>query len=392
MPRQTATRRSLFLSLLAVTLVAPLSRPDAAEPDQPAPQAVVESGQPDPDPAAGRGYEWAPVTFWLLPHVGTSGLSDSTRLRTNVSLSLGASAYARLDGIDLGVGASWVTESMRGAQVTVGFNVVGADAVGTQVSVGANVTARSVTGAQVATGVNVVGTDLRGAQIAAGVNVVNGRVAGLQVTSGLNYGAAIAGAQVGIVNVGGEVTGLQIGLVNIGRTVKGVQIGLVNLADDSTAPIGLLNLIRDGQHHLVAWGSDSAPVNVGVKLGGRHVYSMLAAGFETSNGKRRWLAGLGLGGHLPLDERFYLEADVLTWHINEDQLWTITTNSLHSLRVVAGYSVGRHFSLFAGPTLNLLATDLSGSVIGLIRGVRLSSESARTTLALWPGFVVGLQI
>ncbi|MCC6748853.1 MAG: hypothetical protein IT371_14435 [Deltaproteobacteria bacterium] len=344
----THTLGSLGLAALVVSALA--SRPAAAaEPTERAPAAT-----------RAKSYRHAPVTLWLAPHVGTGGMATGT-LKTNLAVSLGASAYARLEGVDVGVGASWVTEAMRGVQTTAGFNFVGAD--------------------------------VRGAQISVGANVALDRVSGAQVSSGVNVGPAIGGAQIGLVNIGGQVSGAQVGLVNIGRRVKGTQIGLVNVAEDSSAPLGLFNLIKNGQQHLALWASDSAPLNLGLKLGGRYVYAVLAAGLETSDGKKRWLAGFGMGGHIPLSERFYLETDLLHWHVNEDEAWTDGQNALTTLRLVGGYRLHRRFSLFAGPTLNLLVTSVGGGEgFGLIRGARLTADGSATTVRLWPGFSAGFQI
>lgn len=344
--------RRAFLSCL--TLVVFLATPLGARPARADPPPRLPAG------AERAGYDHAPVTLWLAPHVGVGGLA-SHRLRTNFALSLGASAYARLDGVDLGVGASWVTESVRGVQLTVGFNHAGGDVEGVQLSVGANVTGQ--------------------------------RMTGLQLATGLNYGREIEGAQIGLVNVGGDVAGAQIGLVNVARRVKGAQIGLVNVAEDSTVPVGVVNAIRHGQHHLDVWGSESTPLAVGLKLGGRHVYSVLAAGFEASDGKRRWMAGLGIGGHVPVGERTYLEPELLGWHVNEGQAWSTDLNTLASLRLIGGHRVHAALSVFVGPTLNLLVTEVGdGEGFGLIRGTRLTSERSATSVRVWPGFVAGLRI
>jgi len=324
------------------------------------PTASADPSASAPATAAATVYNHAPVTFWLVPHVGLGGLS-SKRLRTNFALSLGASGYARLDGVDVSVGASWVTESVQGLQVTSGFNYAG--------------------------------TDLRGVQIAAGANVTRQRVMGLQVSSGLNYGGVIEGAQIGIVNVGGDVDGAQIGIVNVARRVRGAQIGIVNVAQDSSAPVGLVSLVRDGQHHVGLWSSDSAPVNLGVKLGGRYVYGLVTAGYEQSDNKKRWLTGVGIGGHVPLGERFFLEPELLQSHVNEGLTWSDTKNELTTLRLIGGFRAQRHLSFFAGPTFNLLVTKVGhGEGFGLIHGTRITSAGSATTMRVWPGFAAGFQI
>jgi hypothetical protein len=293
-------------------------------------------------PAEEPKYNHAPVTLWLVPQLGTAGLS-SDEIKTNFALSLGASAYARLEGVDVGAGASWVTDSVRGAQITAGFNYAGRDAIG------------------------------------------------LQLSAGLNYAPEVTGAQISLINFGGKIEGAQLGLINIADVVHGTQIGLLNIANDSRTPLGLFNLIDNGQHHVSLWSSDSAPLNLGIKLGGETIYTLLSAGFETSNGQKRWLAGFGVGGHFPIDDRFYLDAELLTSHVNENAAWTDDLNMLTSLRALFGWELARRFSIFGGPTLNVMVSE-GDRGFGLFRGFRLNSEQSETSVRMWPGFVAGFQI
>ena len=136
---------------------------------------------------------------------------------------------------------------------------------------------------------------------------------------------------------------------------------------------------------------ESAPLNLGIKLGGRHIYSLLSVGFETSGGKQRWLAGLGIGVHGDIDERFYIDGELLASHINEDEAWTTDSNVLSSLRVIIGYRLYSHLSVFLGPTFNLLAaTNGRAEGFGLFEGVRIDAEGK--TVRMWPGLVAGFEI
>lgn len=309
--------------------------------------------------AAELAENHAPVTLWLAPQLGSSGLSSET-LKTNFALSLGGSAYGELQGLDLGVGASWVTRSMQGAQVTAAFNYA---------------------------------AEASGAQVSAGASWTDGRMHGVQLSGGFNYAAEVSGAQLSLVNVAGDVGGVQLGLVNVAGSAGGTQVGLLNFASESDTPIGLLSFVENGRQHVALWSSDHAPVNAGVKLGGRTLYSLLAVGAETSGGKKRWLAGFGLGAHVSLAERFWLDTELLASHVNEDEGWTDEANVLASLRVLFGYEVHGRLSLFAGPTLNVFAAEAGvGESMGMIHGVTLSAEGAETAVRLWPGLVAGFQL
>jgi hypothetical protein len=341
--------------------------------------------------ATKENYNHVPVSLWLFPHVGTGGFGGRTE--TNLALSLGVSGYARLRGLDLGIGGSLITESMTGAQGTVGFNYVGADTRGAQLTVGGNLTRGDLVGLQSSVGFNYVGGAMHGVQLSVGGNLAPGQAHGMQAAVGYNHAAQIHGAQVGIINYGGAVSGAQIGLLNIAGKVSGTQIGLLNIAEDSDASLGLLSLVKNGQHHFELWSSDTTPFNVGFKLGSKHVYTLLAAGFTPRAESKRWMAGLGVGGHIPVTERFYVDADLVTWHVNKDEAWTRGLNSLNKLRLIGGYRMADNFSLFAGATLNVLVSRVDdGSDFGLFDGTRVSNDGAETTVRVWPGFLAGLRI
>ena len=111
------------------------------------------------------------------------------------------------------------------------------------------------------------------------------------------------------------------------------------------------------------------------------------------DGRTRWMVGLGLGGHIPLGNRFYLETDAVAWQINDDEGWTDALNILSKVRLLGGSKVARHFSVFAGATLNVLTTRVDdGADFGLFRGRRVSDDDAETAVCIWPGFVAGLRI
>ena len=130
---------------------------------------------------------------------------------------------------------------------------------------GANVAQGSVEGIQAATGVNVAKADVKGAQLAAGVNVAK------KVQGGQFSGAGV--------NVAGEVKGAQVGLINVTRgRVRGAQFGLINWADEADASVALLPLTRKGGVAADVWTSDTAAINLGMRLRAKYTYGILAVG------------------------------------------------------------------------------------------------------------------
>jgi hypothetical protein len=233
---------------------------------------------------------------------------------------------------------------------------------------------------QLAGGANV-SQDFTGAQVSGGANLVNGRAEGLQLTGGVNFAREFRGAQVAPVNVTEE-----------GR---GLQLGVVNIADDVDVPVGVVNIVRTGQFHVNVWTSEAAVVNLGLQTGSRHIYSIINLGLHPDGDSSLLIAGLGIGGHIPLN-RFFLDIDEVTSSVCcwPHWFWTESADDyrfLTSLRVTAGWQVTDNIAIVAGPTANLWLSNTGNSwdlpMYGLPRGGFYSRH-----FAFWPGFTAGLQL
>nr|AAK38653.1 ActE [Myxococcus xanthus DK 1622] len=300
--------------------------------------------------AAGSGHRSRFFNVGLFPGLQTNDLMNAGEpVDNHLSMSMGVSRMARLDGVAMALGANVATDRVDGLQLALGANVVRGDMSGTQLAVGGNwahgkaegiqaavglnVARSSGSLGQLAVGANVSGTSLVGAQLAVGGNWTAGnvdgvqgavafnhtrdRMAGLQVAVGLNWAAEARGAQLSLVNVGGDVKGAQVGIVNVAGRMSGLQLGLVNVSRelDSGVPVGLVSIARNGQFHVEAFGNDFNYANTAIKVGSRYLYTTLVLGMGTMEGARgpsHWSLGLGLGAHIPISERFFLDVDAVT--------------------------------------------------------------------------------
>lgn len=385
-----------------------------------------------------------PFSLTLVPGLSTSGFHTGNVVN-NVSIGLVATHAKRVDGLAMSLAGNWVGEGglsgaqlavganvargpVTGAQFSVGANVAGADLLGlqstvgvnvvrgdvegAQLAVGGNIASGAVNGAQMGVGVNIARKGLLGAQLGVGANIAAGRVHGLQASAGLNvagqmtglqmssgvsYARSLSGAQLSIINVGGEVDGAQVGIVNIASTVTGTQVGILNVARELDGEaVGILSFVGGGQAHVQAWASDVALTNVGVKLGGRHIYSLLTVGYSPSlnEDRRRYVMGAGLGGHIPAG-RFFVDVDLVGSTIHTKRLFEDTDHVLGQLRLMAGWQVARHFAVFGGVTANTLVTwDDSDRwrELGIGPQWRHVADEGRTTVRMWPGLLAGVQI
>lgn len=75
-------------------------------------------------------------------------------------------------------------------------------------------------------------------------------------------------------------SGFQLaGLINIAKDVKGVQFaGLVNIAENSDCPIGLINIIKNGEKSIAVTYDGIGNAVVSFRSGGKYTYGILQRG------------------------------------------------------------------------------------------------------------------
>ncbi len=396
-----------------------------------------------------------PMTVSLIPWISTAGFQDPNRnVTTNLSLNIIAGYHTKLDGIELGgvlnlkgvearglqfagVG-NIVGRDVDGFQISGGLNAVGRDVEGFQASGGLNVSGRDLNGFQMAAGINATGRSVRGFQAAGGGNFAGRDLQGLQITSALNFvgrnvlsqGVQIAagvniagnlegtqisaatnialgwdqetntrdtGTQISVVNIAHGDIDTQIGLLNIAGHVRTSQVGLLNVSGRmSGVPIGLISFVKDNPLHLQLWASDTEAANLGVRLGSRHVYSLLMVGSYPHGDLGRWSSGFGIGGHIPLRKQLFLNVDFITRGVtytdeSEEEIWLYDEQTvLNKLRLAIGWERHKWFSVFGGVSLNFLVSDRQDtSDFGY--GFDHVYRRADTTIRVWPGFFAGVQ-
>ena len=155
----------------------------------------------------------------------------------------------------------------------------------------------------------------------------------------------------------GAVSGAQIGLLNIaGGRVSGTQIGLINVATASTFSLGLINIFRDGRLHLDVWGQESGLLMAGIKHGSGHFHNIYGAGVLPFGNHARFAAAFGIGAHLPLSERLFLDLDVLNHGLFDPASIDATVN-LAQARAVLGARLVRRLAVYGGPSYNVAVSS-----------------------------------
>jgi hypothetical protein len=152
------------------------------------------------------------------------------------------------------------------------------------------------------------------------------------------------------------------------------------------------------------WTTDFAIFNVGTKLGGDYVYSVLGFSFQprihsdNPEDSVYWGPVIGLGGKIPVKNGGFL---ALEWiiHVMFDETpqlgETVSTlpNVIQQLRLVGGYEINDLVTVFAGPALNINigGTDLWGiSYLPESASFMMFDDSPPGSIAI--GFAAGVEL
>ncbi len=270
------------------------------------------------------------------------------------------------------------------------FNVIGKDPfAGVQLTGVANY-ATAITGTQLSGVLNVAGRMNHGAQIT-GVANVNGKteLSGTQISGVVNLQAGdLNGAQIsGVINTAKSVNGVQIGTINVAKKVKGVQIGVINVSDENDGlTIGLLSFVRKNPPKAQVWVDEMGFVNAGIRTGTQYSYSYLGLGARRSDGQNYWTPVYGLGFRKPFKKTF-IGVDFLGKRIYKGLTLRNDYAFYHSVyRVIAGYKLFEHLTVWGGPTLNNIYTH---NTINF--KIPSWADTYGDHYKVWPGFVLGVE-
>lgn len=221
---------------------------------------------------------------------------------------------------------------------------------------------------------NHVGGNTTGVLVAGLLNQVKGQAKGIHVA--------------GVVNKSGDAHMQIAGLINIAKRVEGVQLaGLVNIAEQSDYPIGLINIIRDGERTIGLTVDETGGSMLALRSGGNVLYGILGLGYHFNYPEARYQLEGGLGAHLITANAFRMHAELASTAMTnfEDGVY-----GKQSLRILGGWQVTPYVELIAGPTFNHLLFD--ADQIDIRSGGYLwQSHGDDVFNGLYFGGIVGLQ-
>jgi hypothetical protein len=319
--------------------------------------------------------------------VQLGGLWNYTSLDTKGVMigGLGNWVNSGFDGLQLG-GLANITRDARTIQVA-GLTNISKGLYGIQISGLTNIS-QDAYGLQLA-GLTNISKDVYGLQVGGLTNIAQDTY-GLQLAGLFNVSHDLYGMQLaGLFNCAKDVYGLQFaGLVNVAKRARGVQFAaILNVAEESDFPIGLINIIKQGDKGVALTYDMLGNAVMSFRSGGKYTYGILGVGCNAQI-EERLVVEAGYGLQIPvcrwLDVNNEFKATTMGYNSGY-------TRSNFSYLLAPSLTLWRHCNLFAGASINYFMSDRASAATLLPNAGLWRKEGDRGIGQLYLGYQVGVQ-
>lgn len=224
----------------------------------------------------------------------------------------------------------------------------------------------------------------------AGVANVTEYTNGFQAAGVGNLSKQVKGVQLaGIFNTASDVEGAQLaGVVNKAGRVKGIQLGILNIAESSDYPIGLINIVKDGEKSVGIGTDEGLSTFVSFRSGGRVLYGILGLGFNPQYERVRYGVEGGIGAKLINGDHFRLAAEIVSTTLTDFNGNYFDKNGL---RILPSLRIAKNIYLYGGPSVNYVNTDNEDGK-KLVKLKMWDKQRTDEYQAFHVGFTGGLQL
>lgn len=245
-----------------------------------------------------------------------------------------------------------ILDNAGGVQLAGLFNYIGNEANGIQLAGFANYIGNNGSGVALSGLVNWSKT-YNGIQISGFANKSD-NLNGFQITGLGNISKQVNGFQIaGFANIANDVNGFQIaGFVNRAKHVNGFQVaGFLNIADHNDYPLGLVNIIKDGEYSIGVSYNEIGSTLLSFRSGGRVLYGIVGAGYNHKAVDGAFATQAGVGAHANISPKFRINTELKGEFItsfSDDETYK------QGLSVMPAYKFSPHFEIFGGPSINYI--------------------------------------
>lgn len=287
-------------------------------------------------------------------------------------------------------GISAIVKNTASGFVASGFSThILQGASGVQLAGFLNTINKYSTGFEAAGFANITG-GLRGFQAAGFANISTGNITGMQTAGFINKAGDVNTQAAGFINVARDIKGAQIaGFINVARKVKGVQVaGFINIADSCEYPIGIINIVKNGEKSIGFSVDETLSTLVTFRSGGRKLYGILGAGYNLKSADPLFALEAGMGLHIPLSRYFRINTEAVTMSLADFYEGVYFKSSA---RALLSMKAGRNLELYLGPTFNWI--NYSSNIgDGLVDYYIWSSERYSNYYGIYIGATAGVNI
>jgi hypothetical protein len=328
--------------------------------------------------------------FSFIYPLSTNGI-NAIKYTNNVSLNVLVGISKNEKAFTLGGLTNIILHDATGVQTAGLYNHINNDGKGFSFSGLANYVGHDYSGLLLGSLTNTILHDAAGVRIAGLYNHINNDGRGFSFSGLANYvGHDYTGLLLGgLTNIAGNVKGMQIAsLVNIADNVTGVQLaGLVNVADNSDYPIGLVNLIKNGEKSIAVTYNEIGSIAISFRSGGRVTYGIIGYGYNLKGSKKTYFSEGGLGAHINLASHFRLNNEIRIETRNFSENATFKAG----YHLLAAYKIVPHIEVFAGPGINYMYSDDMSNTGIFPRHSLWERHEAEKWQQVFVGFQLGIQ-
>ena len=136
--------------------------------------------------------------------------------------------------------------------------------------------------------------------------------------------------------------------------------------------------------------------NLSYHMGTNKFYTIFGLSTKINNVDTTWGATLGFGTLLRANKKFFFNIDLTSTQINRNVLWERTTSTKNKLFVGLNYKLSKHWTISAGPSLNVFVTEsynsnLRNYISDIVPLSIYDNSSGKSNYQTWIGYSYGIK-
>lgn len=319
---------------------------------------------------------FSPFQISFVYPLGTNG-GKANEYTNGVSINLLVGLSKNENNFALAGISNVILQNAKGVYLAGISNHIGKTGKGLSAAGVTNITSKYYNGVQFSGIWNNSGSESKGVMISGVGNMVNGNFCGLQVS--------------GLINIANDIRGAQIaGLINTAKKVKGVQFAmLANIAEESDYPIGLINIIKNGEKGIAFTYDILGNSIVSFRSGGKYAYGILGIGFNhKTRDNDKMVTEAGYGMHIPIYKWFQINNEIKATTIG-----SISEDSSINLGylLAPSFMIREHYNLFGGISFNYFTSKSMNADTMLPNNSLWNQKQNNRMQQIYIGYQAGIQ-